>query len=617
MPGIFGVVDLNPEAKGLEAERLHIVKRMAAAMCYEPAYVTEIVSCSALSACAGWAGIPYATTTRPNASSSASLGLLTAGEPVLGNGPGVGALEREFHERGVDALNDLQGNFAGFLLDRRRSQCVLFNDRYGAERLFVHADRSRVFFSSEAKAILAVAPATRAIDVVGLAEWLACGCTIGSRSLFQGIEVLNGGTTITFEVGREAVRTRYFDRGRLEQLPQLSPAEFLESFTDSLGSAVTHAVGRTPRAAISLTGGIDSRLVMACLDVPPGSVPCYTFGSMYRPTMDVSVAQAVAAECDQPHHVLELDRRFLAGIDEHFRQAVYASDGYLGLAGSAELYLNRKASLIAPTRVTGNWGGELMRGVRAFKFRVPKGDFVDRRVGEHISKVGETFRSAADIHPVSYTLFQQLPYQGYGRYAVERSQLLTRSPFLANRVVTAVYQAPVATRTSIELVMRVLMQRPGLLAIPTDTGRLGHSPRTISLLRQSYRRMLVKAEYLTSHGAPDWMAALSSRLPVLERGFLGRDKFQHFRVWMRNELSSFVRDMLFHDDQRDTLAAWFDMRRVSTMVTDHIASRANYTEEIDKVMTVAMLHKTFDSAGRLKVSEVANVHREMASELTS
>jgi asparagine synthase (glutamine-hydrolysing) len=338
---------------------------------------------------------------------------------------------------------------------------------------------------------------------------------------------------------------------------------------------------------------------------------------MYRPTMDVSVAQAVAAECDQPHHVLELDRRFLAGIDEHFRHAVYASDGYLGLAGGAELYLNRKASLIAPTRVTGNWGGELMRGVRAFKFRVPKGDFVDRTVGEQITEVGETFRGAADIHPLSYTLFHQLPYQGYGRYAVERSQLLTRSPFLANGVVNAVYQAPVASRTSIELVLRVLMQRPGLLAIPTDTGRLGHSPRPISLLRQGYRRVLVKSEYLTSHGAPDWMAALSARLPLLERGFLGRDKFQHFRIWMRNELSSFVRDVLFRDDQRDTLAAWFDMRRVSMMVTDHIAGRANYTEEIDKLMTVAMLHKTFDSGGRLTVPALSNVHREMASELSS
>ena len=586
---------------GVAAERIQIVKRMAAAMRYEPAYVVEVVSSSALAACAGCVGM----------SSNRNNTLLTAGEPIVK----AESLVRQLQDRGVDALKDIEGNLTGFFFDRVRGKCVLFNDRYGAQRLFVHTDKSRVFFSSEAKAILAVAPSTRAIDPIGLAEWLACGCTIGSRSLFHDVEVLSGGTAITFGLGREPVRTRYFDRAMLEQLPHQSPGEFLDNFIESLRAAVKDAIGRPPRAAISLTGGIDSRLVMACLDVPPDTVPCYTFGSMYRRTMDVSVAQAVAAECEQRHHVLELDRRFVTSIDEHFGHAVYVSDGYLGLAGAAELYLNRQASRIAPTRVTGNWGGELMREVRAFKFRMPKGDFIERSVGEQIKEVGEAFGSTVDGHPLSYTLFHQLPNQGYGRYAVERSQLLTRSPFLANNVVSSLYQAPVATRTSTELVLRVLMERPGLVAIPTDTGRLGHSPLPISFLRQGYRRVLVKSEYLTSHGAPDWMAAVSARLPLLEKGFLGRDKFQHFRIWMRNELSSFVRDVLFHD-RTDPLAAWFDMRRISTMVNEHIAGRANYTDEIDKVMTVAMLYKTFDSAPMLKGPEGSNVHTELASELS-
>jgi asparagine synthase (glutamine-hydrolysing) len=611
MPGIFGVVDLDPGASRVSSERLDLARRMAAAMSAEPASVVDIVSCPALAACAGRVGWSYGRPAGENLSPLAKSALLTAGEPVV-----VGEsteLAGRLEQLGVAGLKDVDGSFSGFFFDQSRGQCLLFNDRYGVERLFVHLDGDRVLFSSEAKAILAVASSTCAFDQAGLAEWLACGCTFGARSLFRDVEVLSAGTAIRFEPGHRAVRTSYFDRSELEHLPALPASQFVERFTESLGSAVTAAVGRTPRAAISLTGGLDSRLIVACLEAAPRTVPCYTFGSMYRSTMDVSVARAVAAQCEQPHQVLELDRDFLGGIDEYFRRAVAASDGYLGLAGSAELYLNRLASRVAPARVTGNWGGELMRGVRAFKFRVPKGDFILPPLRDAMTEAAQTFAQPGEWNPLSYTLFHQMPHQGFGRYAVERSQVQMRSPFLANDVVKVLYQSTAATRSSIEVVLNVLSRRPGLISLPTDTGRLGHSSRPVALLRQTYRRIMVKAEYLTSHGAPDWMAAVSARVPLLETAFLGRDKFQHFRLWMRNELSGVVRNALRGDDNHG-LTGVFDMSRVSGMVEDHIAGRANYTDELDKVMTVAMVRRTIASGKPTTRLSGIQAPRELALE---
>src|SRR5262249_29404317 len=154
----------------------------------------------------------------------------------------------------------------GFLMDGRRGECILFTDRYGVERLFLHADKTRLYFSSEAKAILAVAPAAREIDVVGLAEWLACGCTLGERSLFDGVEIMAAGTALRFTKGRAVERIRYFDRSTLEQLPAIPASGFVEQFTGNLRSSVNRAVSRPPSAALSLTGGLDSRLVIASLD---------------------------------------------------------------------------------------------------------------------------------------------------------------------------------------------------------------------------------------------------------------------------------------------------------------------------------------------------------------
>ncbi len=471
---------------------------------------------------------------------------------------------------------------AGFIADPARGRFLLFNDPYGRERIFLHVSGSRIFFSSEAKAILSVAPVTRAFDASGLAELMACGCTLGVRSLFRNIDVLDGGTVLVVD-GPEIRRQRYFDHTRLESLEQVSGPEFVEGFTESLRRAANRTF-KTTNTAVSLTGGLDSRMVMASLDTPPGEAPCYTFGSMYRTTGDVAVARQVAAACGQPHHVIELGKEFLQSAGTHLEEAIYVSDGYLGLSGAAELYCNRKARTIAPGRMTGNWGGELMRGVRAFKYALPKGDFVSPELSAHVTASAATFTPPSNA--LSAALFQQMPHQGYGRNAIERSQVQVQSPFLNPEVIQWLYRAPAATRESIATAAAVIARRPDLLEIPTDGGLLGGRP---SWWRRTSRRAVIKMEYLTSHGAPDWLANLSSALPprMIETRFLGVDKFHHFRLWIRRELADLVRDTLA--EHRDGLAAWFDMHKVNRMVSDHIAGRANHTDAIDKLLTVAIV----------------------------
>ena len=626
MPGIFGVIDREQGSTALAGQRLAITRAMAAAMHYDADYVTDIVSSTVLSACVGRVGWPYAGAGAHRGSTAGSAALLTTGDLVVDSnatpgvedvraiGAGAAGLALELHRNGLAALGDIDGACAGFFINQRDGQCVLFNDRYGIERLFMHTEKSRTYFSSEAKAIVAVVPSVRAPDLTGLSQWLSCGCTVGSRSIFKDVEVLAGGTAVVFTPGSEPVRTLYFDRATLEQLAPLPGDRFVDEFTSSLVAASNTAINRSPRAALSLTGGLDSRLVLACLDAAPQTVPCYTFGSMYQQTMDVRVASAIAARCEQSHQVLQLDKKFLSGIDAEFTRAVYTSDGYLGLPGSAELYLNRLARHVAPARVTGNWGGELMRGVRAYKFRAPKGDFLRPPIRELLPETAEAFAKTIVGHPLSYTLFHQMPHQGFGRYAIERSQVRMRAPFLANSVVKALYQSSPATRASMAVVLKVLSRRPALIGVPTDTGRLGDGTAAVRQIRQVYRRVMVKAEYMTSHGAPDWMATLSARAPFLETAFLGRDKFQHFRHWTRNELSGFVRDTLRPDDTSSVWTSGFDMRRVAVMAEEHFAGRANYTEELDKVMTTVVLGRAIRTGYRPSVQNQSLSCQEIALE---
>jgi asparagine synthase (glutamine-hydrolysing) len=601
VPGLFGVIDLSPVRRdGHEQELLSIASRMARAMRFEPFHGAAVVSVPALQACVGSVNL-FEEDVRDRQLPEDGLLVVTTGdvvpsedrEPsglraVVERGPGASAIAKAYRAGSADVLASLPGLRAGVIVDPARRQCVLFNDRYGVERLYLHVDGDRVFFASGAKAILAVAPKTRAFDGNGLAELFACGCTLGSHSIFHDIEVLQPGTAITC-ASSTMTRRRYAGPETPVSQDAPSAAEFVEGFSESLRRAVDSCVRTSSRLAVSVTGGLDSRMVIARLDAPPGTVPCYTFGSMYRTTGDVAIGKRVAESCGQPYQVLELGTGFLKNARTHLEQAIYASDGYLGLPAAAELYVNRLARAVAPARMTGNWGGELMRGVRAFKYRTPKGGFLSADLLGRMQASASAFVDTPG-DSVSTALYQQIPCQGFARYAVERSQLIMRTPFLADDVVGWLLRAPAAVRGTEETAAAVIGRRPDLLSIPTDLGRLGPPPRAI---RRAVRKALIKAEYLTSHGASDLMARVATFLPdpLLETRFLGVDKFYHFRRWTRHELAEMVRDVLVREDTT-VLERWFDMRRVSQMVDDHIAGQANHIDALDKLMTVAVAGKT-------------------------
>ena len=62
------------------------------------------------------------------------------------------------------------------MVDLRRKEVVVFNDRYGMQRLYYHAHNDTTIFASEAKSLLMLRPELRNLDPKGVSEFLTCGC---------------------------------------------------------------------------------------------------------------------------------------------------------------------------------------------------------------------------------------------------------------------------------------------------------------------------------------------------------------------------------------------------------------------------------------------------------
>src|SRR5881397_2766321 len=170
----------------------------------------------------------------------------------------------------------LNGRFHGLLTDQLRGTATLFNDRYGMHRIYYHESKEAFYFAAEAKAILAVRPELRRADPRGLGEFVACGCVLDNRSLFQGVYVLPAGAAWTCRDGSVERRRAYFQPRAWEEHDLLETEQYYREVRDIFSRNLPRYFEAREPTAMSLTGGLDTRMTMAWQKAPPGSLPCYT-----------------------------------------------------------------------------------------------------------------------------------------------------------------------------------------------------------------------------------------------------------------------------------------------------------------------------------------------------
>src|SRR3984957_4248407 len=295
----------------------------------------------------------------------------------------------------------LNGRFHGLVADRDRGAAMLFNDRYGMHRIYYHQSPEAVYFGAEPKAILAVCPELRRLDSRSLGEFVSCGAVLEDRTLFEGIHVLPPASAWIFRNGSLAQKSTYFHPKEWEDQEPLDP----ESYYRELQSAFTRSLpryfaGREP-IGMSLTGGLDTRMILACREPAPGSLPCYTFGSMFRENQDARIARRVAEFCGQEFQVLTAGREFLSQFPHYAERAVYLADGCVDVSRAPDLYLSEKAREIAPVRMTGLYGGELLRGVRAIKPVDPSAGLFSQELFSSIHEAAKTCNQLSQSNPVT------------------------------------------------------------------------------------------------------------------------------------------------------------------------------------------------------------------------
>jgi len=488
----------------------------------------------------------------------------------------------------------LNGRFQGLLINKSAGTAALFNDRYGMHRIYYYQCKDAFYFAAEAKAILAVRPELRRTDPRGLGELVSCGCVLENRTVFKDIHVLPGASSWTIQNGAVQRRSAYFEAREWEQQPVLDSESYYHQLRETFSRNLPRYFESPQKIGMSLTGGLDSRLILAWWKAKPGTLPCYSFGGTFRDCQDVLMARRIAVAYGQKHEVIQVGQDFLSRFFHYSERTVYLTDGCADVSRSSDLFINERAAAIAPIRMTGNYGGEVLRRVRAFKPDPPTDGLFTPEFLQLTEKAKVTYEELLKVHPLSFAVFRQAPWHHYGLLALEQTQVTLRSPYLDNDLVKTIFHAPDSVLTSNDVCLRLIADGDRSLAkFRTDRGIAGDHGWFMSTALREYLEFTFKAEYAYDYGMPQWVSRVDHFFSPLhlERIFLGRHKFYHFRVWYRDVLANYVREMLL--DPRTLGRPYLNRNMVEAVVAGHLKGGLNYTTAIHKILTLEHLHRLF------------------------
>jgi len=233
-----------------------------------------------------------------------------------------------------------EGSYQVLVIDEPRRTLRLINDHLASRPLFHGRDAGRFCFGrSEAEAARLLGRAPR-LSFEGAAGFLAVGYPLGSLTLTDGIHRLRPAREVLVRADGSARERAWWDLSFGEEAPRRL-YEAVEELHELARTSLGHTLADGAPFQLALTGGYDSRLLLALLR-EAGSRPETAFTWYHLPDVagsDPEIARSLAAVAAVPHRALRYaPASFAVHLDDWLRASALGSDN-LGHFCAGERFL--------------------------------------------------------------------------------------------------------------------------------------------------------------------------------------------------------------------------------------------------------------------------------------
>jgi asparagine synthase (glutamine-hydrolysing) len=213
-----------------------------------------------------------------------------------------------YKQWGDDVLNRLNGMFGLAIWDAQERRLVLARDPFGIKLLYYRIEDDRLYFGSEMRAVRAGMPEAAEIDPNALNLFLRFRFTPSPYTILKGIYKLAPGTKLTVQHGAYEV-SRWYQFRPTPFAPPKSSEQAREELLEIYKAAVKRQLMSDVPVGLLLSGGIDSGLLLALMNLNGNGWPTYTvgYGSSFA---DDELADAVesARTLGSKHTSVVIDR---------------------------------------------------------------------------------------------------------------------------------------------------------------------------------------------------------------------------------------------------------------------------------------------------------------------
>jgi asparagine synthase (glutamine-hydrolysing) len=182
-----------------------------------------------------------------------------------------------YKQWGDEVLSRLNGMFGLAIWDVRKRRLLLARDPFGIKLLYYKFDGDCLYFGSEIRAIRAVMRDRAEIDPTSLNLFLRYRYTPSPYTILKGVHKLAPGTKLVVQNG-DCQLSRWYRFKPEPFAPAKSPGEAREELLALYKQAVRRQLISDVPVGLLLSGGLDSGLLLALMNLNGNSWPTYTVG---------------------------------------------------------------------------------------------------------------------------------------------------------------------------------------------------------------------------------------------------------------------------------------------------------------------------------------------------
>lgn len=501
-------------------------------------------------------------------------------------------------------LSQIDGIFAAVIYDASQQKVYLISDRRGLRYLYWTQTQDSLVWCSELKSLLGLPGYQVKIDKAAVEDFLGLRYKIGDRSWFAGVELLPAATILTWDIATQTLdKRRYW---WWTEIPTLQPPYNEKELVDEIGKRFITAVEKRShpleRVGLSLSGGLDSRAILAAM--PEQGQTIHAVGLGQPDCDDIILAQQVAKIKGAVFHPLEMNA---ANWLDSLTSYLWETDAYCSIIHAQIVPALQfiKQHNLYDFKLNGVPGGAHLGGTHLFELdRLDY--FIETRLGlknfayseNHNQAVLQRFKDYfKTLGESTYILIMDNRVRSFTLKDAQLSLIdgiQTRFPFIDNELDELLYSIPPQILRENQLYEKMLLQQfpQYYKTIPWQSTGVPIGPPSLSRRIQQTRIKAQKklARGLNKVGFSFDVAAMGKPRPVSD--------FTDYADWLRQSPGrEFYESVLFAPNV--LYAEYVSPDKVKQVWENHQTQKQNQADKISLILTLELwLQQVFNGKYR-------------------